>query len=225
MNASYFLKLAYDIDFYNLNILECGGCGAGETLDLIQDNNCYYIEANPTEYENLKQITNNGNVSFLALTDNNDSVEFLITSHSGNSSISHSNEHMDELINIHKSTFSKCIVPATTYKNYIENVIKTNIDILILDIEGHEYTVLKTFNELNTEQFPSIICIECGYDWNERKRILLELGYVLDFYQYNNCYLSHISRNIKKNSDIIKQINIDNPNFVWFGKTIYENNY
>lgn len=130
---------------------------------------------------------------------------------------------MDELINIRNSSFSKCIVPATTYKNYIENIIKKNIDILILDVEGHECTILKTFNELRIDQLPSIICIECGYDWNVRKNILLELGYNIDFYEFNNCYLSHLSRNIQKNIINIDQINRNNPRFVWCNRTIYEN--
>lgn len=78
-----------------------------------------------------------------------------------------------------------------------------NIDILILDIEGHECVVLNTFRELTLEQLPKIICIECGYDWLERKKILIELGYILDFYEFNNCYLSHSTCNITKNSNNI----------------------
>ena len=221
MPASQFLKFAYKLNFQGLNILECGGCSAEESAELARDNNCYYIEANPEEYRILKQ--NNENVSFLALTDNNDTVEFTITTHRGNSSISHSKEHLNELINIQHSNFSKCVVPATTYKNYIENIIKTNIDILILDVEGHECTILKTFNELRIDQLPSIICIECGYDWNERKKILLSLGYDIDFYEFNNCYLSHSSRNIQKNAKNINKINMDNPTFVWYGHTVYNN--
>lgn len=82
MPASQLLKSAYEIDFHGLNILECGGCNAEESADLAKDNNCYYIEANPEEYEHLKQKSDN--VSFLALTDNNNDVEFTITNHKGN---------------------------------------------------------------------------------------------------------------------------------------------
>jgi hypothetical protein len=112
-------------------------------------------------------------------------------------------------------------VPATTYKNYIENIIKTNIDILVLDIEGHECAVLNTFYELQKEQLPKIICIEVGYDWMERKKILLDLGYVLDFYEFNNCYLSH--SNVEKNVESIQVFNNNNKKFIWHNTLIYEN--
>jgi FkbM family methyltransferase len=171
MKVSEILKHCYNISLNNLNILECGAGAAQETGNLLQTNNCYYIEAKYDEYIELKK--NKYNVVNYALTDNNNTVEFFITSHGGNSSISHSEEHKNELITHYNSSFTKTIVPATTYKNYIENIIKRNIDILILDIEGHECTVLNTFSELKTEQLPKIICIECGYDWIERKRILI----------------------------------------------------
>lgn len=221
MKASEIFKKAYIIDFTGLNILECGAGAAQETMELCNNNNCFYIEALYDEYIELKK--NNFNVINYALTDNNNTVEFVITSHGGNSSVSHSEAHKNELLTQYKSTFTKTIVPATTYKNYIENIIKTNIDILILDIEGHECTVLNTFRELKLEQLPKIICIECGYDWIERKKILLELGYVLDFYEFNNCYLSHSSVNIKKNVNNINLFNQQNRKFVWHNYIVYEN--
>ena len=70
---------------------------------------------------------------------------------------------------------------------------------MILDVEGHECTILNTFFDLDVTELPKIICIEAGYDWNERKQILLKLGYVLDFYEFNNCYLSHSTFNCNKN--------------------------
>jgi FkbM family methyltransferase len=220
MHASEILKLAYIISFNNLTYLECGAGAAQETQELCSNNNCYYIEALYDEYIELKKKYN---VVNYALTDNNNTVEFCITSHGGNSSVSHSDTHKNELTTHYNSTFTKTIVPATTYKNYIENIIKTNIDILILDIEGHECTVLNTFRELKLEQLPKIICIECGYDWKERKNILLELGYVLDFYEFNNCYLSHSSANIQKNLHNINLFNTKNKKFIWHDIIIYEN--
>jgi hypothetical protein len=82
---------------------------------------------------------------------------------------------------------------------------------------------LNTFRELTIQQLPKIICIECGYDWIERKKILLELGYVLDFYEFNNCYLSHSTYKVSKNSENINNINEKNKRFVWCKNIIYEN--
>lgn len=220
MKSSEILLKAYNIDFNNLNILECGASEAQETRDLCNTNNCYYIEANYSDYEKLKQ--SNYNVYFYALSNSNDIISFCITSHFGNSSVSHNELHKQELIS-YGSTFREVSVPGITYKNFIENVIKTNIDILILDVEGHECAILNTFFELDISQLPKIICIECGYDWLERKKILLKLGYNLDFYEYNNCYLSHSTYNCEKNNLEINNFNQSNKKFVWYNNLIYEN--
>jgi FkbM family methyltransferase len=221
MKASEILQLTYLIDFVNLNILECGACHADETIEFCSSNNCYYIEANPDDFTSLKK--QNLNVSNYALTNHNNLVEFTITSHAGNSSLCHSELHIEELTKYYNSVFTKTTVQGITYKNYIENIAKKNIDILVLDIEGHESTVLETFRELQPEQLPKIICIEVGYDWSERKRLLIELGYVLDFYESNNCYVSHSACNIKKNVDSMRIINLNNREFVWHNKVIYTN--
>jgi FkbM family methyltransferase len=221
MTASEVLRKAYGIDFNNLNILECGAAQAQETKDFCNTNNCYYIEACYPEYEYLKLL--NYNVYHYALSNSNDTLRFIVTSHGGNSSLSHSELHKKELINHYNSTFTEVFVPGITYKNFIQNVIKTNIDILILDIEGHECTVLNTFFELDITQLPKIICIECGYDWLERKKILLKLGYNLDFYEFNNCYLSHSTYNCNKNTLNINRFNQNNKKFIWHDHLVYDN--
>ena len=54
MNAYDYLVNAYSYDFSNLNILECGSSQTGsETESFRTNNNCYYIEANPTDYSNM----------------------------------------------------------------------------------------------------------------------------------------------------------------------------
>ena len=221
MKVSEILQLTYILNFNKLNILECGACHADETIEFCNNNNCYYIEANLSDYNKLTKL--NLNVTNYALTNHNNTVDFTVSSHEGNSSISHSEFHKEELIKHYNSTFTKTIVQGITFKNYIENIIKTNIDILVLDIEGHECTVLDTFRELTIEQLPKIMCIEVGYDWIERKQILTELGYVLDFYESNNCYVSHSACDIKKNRENMSIINSNNRQFIWHDKIIYNN--
>uniref|UniRef100_A0A6C0JM16 Methyltransferase FkbM domain-containing protein n=1 Tax=viral metagenome TaxID=1070528 RepID=A0A6C0JM16_9ZZZZ len=223
MLISDILRKTYNIDFNNLNILECGS-GPGpvlETSDFNKTNNCYYIEANYKDYKLIHDLKYN--VYHYALSDTNENISFTITSHIGNSSVSHSEIHKQELLSCYNSTFTNVIVPAITYKNFIQNVIKTNIDILILDVEGHESMILNTFFDLDTSELPKIICIEVGYDWNERKPILLKLGYNLDFYEYNNCYLSHSTYNCNKNISNMNYFNQNNKKFIFFNKLIYEN--
>jgi FkbM family methyltransferase len=221
MKSSEILRQSYNIDFNGFNILECGAGAAQETNDFCNTNNCYYIEANYPEYEELKRL--NYNVFHYALSNSNDNITFTVSSHGGNSSVSHSELHKQELIHCYNSTFTEVVVPGITYKTFIQDVIKTNIDILILDVEGHECTILNTFFELDVSQLPKIICIECGYDWIERKHILLKLGYNLDFYEFNNCYLSHSNYHCIKNISQINNFNQNNKNFIWNNHLVYEN--
>ena len=65
--------------------------------------------------------------------------------------------------------------------------------------------------------------IEAGYDWLDRKKILLNLGYIIDFYQFNNCYLTHKNFKIDKNINFIKEVNNNNKEFIWNNILIYKN--
>jgi len=220
MLISEILQKTYNIDFNNLNILECGTGTVLETKILNNTNNCYYIEANYEDYKKLYDLKYN--VYNYALTNINENICFTITSHDGNSSVCHSELHKQELLN-YNATFVDVNVPGITYKNFIQNVIKTNIDILILDVEGHECTILNTFYDLDIIELPKIICIEAGYDWIERKKILLKLGYILDFYEFNNCYLSHSTYKCNKNISEMNNFNQNNKKFIWRDNLIFEN--
>ena len=45
--------------------------------------------------------------------------------------------------------------------------------------------------------------------------------YTLDFYGFNNCYASY--GEINKRTNVVKEINLANKTFVWYGKTLYTN--
>ncbi len=227
MSISGFLKSAYNYDFNNLNILECGAHEMGhETFDFRLNNNCFYIEAIPQLYNNLKNQPNlkQENVFNYALTDYNGVTEFnLAHGNLGNSSIKHSEAHLSELINYHKCNFEKIEVNCITYEHFIDNIIKKPIDILVLDIEGHECIILNSLKKLPIDKLPKFMVIEAGYDWIDRKKILKELGYNIDFYEYNNCYLTHSSFNIQKNADVINELNKKNQLFEFAGTLIFTN--
>jgi FkbM family methyltransferase len=216
---------SYNLIYNNLNILECGSSDLGlDTKSFRENNNCYYIEAVPESFEYFLKNASNINIDNVfnyALFDKCGEIDFTLTSHGGNSSYCHLEDHMYELTHIHNSQFKTIKVKTITYKYFIENIIKKNIDILILDVEGCEVLLLNSFKNLSPNQLPKIICIECGYDWEERKKILLELGYTLDFYGSNNCYAS--IGEISKNMDVIRNINLNNKSFVWYGKELYSN--
>lgn len=225
-NSVYnYITRSYNLEYNNLNILECGASDlAIDTKPFRLTNNCYYIEADPNSVEyfkiNAPNVTLN-NVFNYALHNFNGETTFTLTSHGGNSSYNHSEEHKNELINHYNSSFTDIKVKTITFKKFIEHKIKTNIDILVLDVEGCETIILETFKELNNNQLPKIICIECGYEWEQKKKLLLELGYTLDFYGFNNCYASF--GDIHKNTDNIQENNLNNKSFIWYGNTLYIN--
>ena len=91
-----------------------------------------------------------------------------------------------------------------------------------MDVEGHETQILKTFLNLKREQLQKIIVIECGYDWKERLSILKQIGYCLDFYCFNNAYLTLPDAILTKNIDNILNIRKQWKSWTWKGKLIYD---
>jgi FkbM family methyltransferase len=219
------IQLAYEFEFKNLNVLECGACQDGsETLCLRNTNNCYYIEAKPIDYKILltRPGISTNNAFYYALTDYCGEVTFKTTTWPGNSSIDHSKEHHEELVG-YGASFDTIIVPCITYQYFIDEIIRKPIDILVLDIEGHECTVLNSMKKLPVNKLPKIIFIEAGYNWLDRMSILKELDYTIDFYHDNNVCLSHNTFNVKKNKSVMNQINKKYPYFIWGDKIIFIN--
>lgn len=225
MSVYEYLVNAYNYPFSNLNILECGSSSFGEETESFRmNNNCYYIEANLSDYDNMLKQSNviKTNIFNMALYNHNGRTKFTVTSHGGNSSIQHSDSHKEELLS-YGSTFHDTEVECMTYPHFIRNVIKTPIDVLVLDVEGGECEILKTMKELVPSEYPKIFVIEAGYDWAERKTLLLDLGYTIDFYQFNNVYLTHSSFNVNKNENFIRKINNENRQFIYHNKLIFVN--
>jgi len=218
------LRIAYNLNNWQKNyILECGaGLLGEETAGLRDSNNCYYMEAHPELYSCLK---NKVNVFNYALADYDGETEFTLTSHFGNSSIKHSEEHLKEL-STYNSISSKIKVKCITYETFIKEILKHNIDVLVLDVEGYEKHILKTFIDLTENCKPKLIVIECGYDWKERYELLKKLNYNLDFFYFNNAYLSlNSNTNTIKNIEQIKNFRKDWSKWIWQGKEIYNEYY
>jgi FkbM family methyltransferase len=224
--ASQLLVNAYKYNFTNNHILECGSYTSGdETAEFRTTNKCYYIEANPEDFDVMCKQPNiqKNNIFNFALSDKIETITFTVTSHPGNSSVCHSKEHIDELIKYHNASFKTITVQAITFNFFIDCIILHPIDILVLDVEGHETHVLEAMKVLPTNKLPKILVIECGYNWSERLTLCKLLGYNLDFYQFNNAYMTHNTANIEKNKDIINHINVLNKEFVFNGTRIYTN--
>ena len=217
-SISNILQSLYQLKWEGLNILECGANQLGEeTCSLEKTNNCWYIEANPADYEILK--TNRKNTLNFALSDKVGTIAFNVSSHAGNSSCEYSQQHLNELKG-YGASITQIVVESISYEALL-NRLDMIFDIVVLDIEGHEKVVLQSWQSLAVELLPTIVAIECGYDWTERYSILKDLGYKADCYFYNNCFLSKASVNpVNKVAD---EYNKQWKQFVYNGMIIYNN--
>lgn len=100
--------------------------------------------------------------------------------HFGNGSLSHSKEHMDELVK-RKCLFKTYTVKTLTIKELISKYNKS-IDLFVLDVEGHELSVLSRLQELERIAYPKVFVVEYGISGlNNIKNLLSEYGYKLDY--------------------------------------------
>ena len=209
----------YNIEWKNLNILECGANRSGsETEHFIPNNECWYLEPNKIEYKKLSTIRKN--TLNVALSNINGVIDFINCENSGYSSCEYSKEQMDELVELKQNKFNKTKVQSITYDELLKK-LNLIFDVFVLDVEGHEITILKTLKNLDIIKLPKIIVIECGYDWVDRLKILKELGYNINCYYFNNCYLSRGV--IEVNDNIVNKINKKWKEFKWRGRLIYKN--
>lgn len=218
---------AYDMPFENLTILECGSYSSGEETKRFRANNtCYYMDALEQHIREFKQTEKDvqpERVFHSALSDSDGMVEFTVAEGlTGNSSLEHSPEHIENL-KANNVALRTITVPCISYETLQRDIIKSVIDVLILDIEGGEVNVLRSWKQLPHNRLPKILCIEAGYNWPVRKKLLLELGYVIDFYSFNNVVLHHSSFDVKLNHTFIRNVNLQNPKFVYNGVLIFEN--
>lgn len=222
IKVSDILKQAYFYDNWSGKVfLECGaGPHGNETAEFEINNFCYYLEPVDEYYKILSSIKNKDNIFNLGLSNFTGECEFTETSHLGNGSITHSNDHIAELKS-YNSTFKKIKIQTITYFDFCK-LINKNIDILVLDVEGHEVAILNTLLSLSNQQKPKIIVIECGYDWKDRLNILKQLGYNLDFFYYNNAYLTLKECNIIKNVNCISIFRNQWRKWIYNNKLIYD---
>jgi FkbM family methyltransferase len=96
----------------------------------------------------------------------------------GNGSLSHTSHHQ-QLLRQQGCIFRTLTVPTMTFDKLVETAGIPRVDLLSLDVEGHESQVLEGMQ--NEEFYPRIICIETGHDRDRViDRRLREMGYIKD---------------------------------------------
>lgn len=218
MNISSIIDSAYSLP-NKFCSLECGACDPSEveTSGWKDKQELWLLEPNLETYRKLKQL--DYNVLNLALSDNNNQNTFYISKHAGFCYLESSNLNDSKKNNENISTSYQ--VECITYKN-LQEKLETIFDILILDIEGQEDIVLKDLLSLQKKLLPKILCVECGYEWEDRKKICKKLGYNLDFYYYNNAYFS-LDNSFTRKMDVIEKYNRSWPKWDYNGQRIYDN--
>jgi FkbM family methyltransferase len=106
----------------------------------------------------------------------------------GNGSLSHTPEHVNQLVS-DGCTFETFDVETLRYDTLRERHGVTRVDLFVLDVEGHELSVLRGMQD--TPVWPRVFCIEHGNIGLENIVALLEpAGYIFDGIAFNNAYFS-----------------------------------
>lgn len=153
------------------------------------------IEPAPPVYDLLK--TNRPDTLNLncALSDKNYIAEFKHAVHPdlgenfGNGSLSHHSEHLNHLQDIN-CTFEYYSVECMTYRDLIEKNQISKVDLFVLDVEGHELSVLEGMK--NCPVLPTVFCVEHGHLGIEGIKNAVEpLGYIYDTSLFVNSFFIH----------------------------------
>lgn len=104
----------------------------------------------------------------------------------GNGSIQHVPSHRDDLVR-QGCSFETCSIKTRTFRDLIVELNVAEIDLMVLDVEGHELSVLKGMKRAKT--MPRIFCVEYGQlGLDAITPALTELGYQLDCIQFVNSF-------------------------------------
>lgn len=157
-------------DYKNGFFVECGA------FDGLTESTCKFFEESmewkginiePTPYafsHLVKNRPNSINENF-ALSNVNEKKIFTNAIHPwlglkfGNGSISHTSAHRQELIDI-GCKFEDFEVNCIKFKDLWLKHGCPQIDLFVLDVEGHEIEALEGIIEINNEALPKIFCIE-----------------------------------------------------------------
>lgn len=103
-----------------------------------------------------------------------------------NGSLSHTTEHKKWLNNVN-CEYSESEVEVITFSELVEKLNLESLNLLVLDIEGHEVQALKGF--IGSRILPEILCIEHGHlDHEHLKNIIEPLGYTFDTISFVNSF-------------------------------------
>lgn len=148
-------------------------CGA---FDGFTESTCKFFEDSmgwtglniePTPYAFNKLVQNRPNCTNVqyALSSTNEKRTFTnaihpdLGHHFGNGSLHHTDAHKEELINM-GCRFETFEVESVKFSELYTKYNLTNIDLFVLDIEGHEIEALPGILDIPVSGYPTVFCIE-----------------------------------------------------------------
>ena len=148
------------------------------------------VEPTPWNYQLLTSNRPDSTNLQLALSSALGTAEFVQAvhpqrgQHFGNGSLRHTPEHV-RLLEEEGCTFERFPVQTIPYRDLIARHGVRRVDLMVLDVEGHEADVIAGMNGCNV--LPRVLCVEHGHHGVEgTSRMLAPLGYRYDFSSFNN---------------------------------------
>jgi len=192
-------KFLYDNYFKGIKNGTCIECGA---LDGLLESSCKFFEESmgwtcvnvepvPELYDMLCLNRPDSINICAALSNVQGTAEFTHAIHPsmgkrfGNGSLAHTNQHIKSLIN-DGCKFEKYEVDLITYDELLKSSKIEDLDLFVLDVEGHELEVLEGM--ANSKILPKIFCIEHGHLGRQIDKYLRKLGYKFDKISHNNSF-------------------------------------
>lgn len=175
--------------------LECGAA------DGISESSCKFfeetmgwsginIEPNPYLYEKCQRNRPNCLNLNIALSSTAGIATFTNAIHPelgrdfGNGSLSHSKKHLEELAQS-ACKFERILVKTSTFRDIVHAWGIKTVDLMVLDVEGHELQVLEGMQ--GSPVLPTVLCIEHGQLGIEAlTHPLKSLGYSFDTESFVN---------------------------------------
>ncbi len=104
----------------------------------------------------------------------------------GNGSLSHAEAHRQELEQA-DCAFETLSVPTISWRDFIRQEAIAAVDLLVLDVEGHELVVLEGMRDADV--MPAVMCVEFGHlGLGTVRTALRELGYEYDIQSHGNAF-------------------------------------
>jgi len=184
-------KFLYERYFKSLNnfkgvCLECGAAD-GETISstkFFEETlgwKCINIEPHPDSYAKLILNRPNSLNINMALSNIETEVNFMIgPNYYLRAHITRDNEICDKSKGLHLVK-----VKTIPYRKIIEANKINNLDLMVLDVEGHEMEALKGM--VGSTVLPKVLCVEFNHIGKDIiTNMVAEMGYVLDTQSYIN---------------------------------------